>query len=71
MVFNLLPIPPLDGSKILGFFLPSRWMYFMERYSNYISMALMAVLMFTDLLDTPLIFLRTALLSLILRLFGL
>lgn len=25
MVFNLLPIPPLDGSKILGTFLPEQW----------------------------------------------
>lgn len=24
-IFNLLPIPPLDGSKILGFFVPDRW----------------------------------------------
>ena len=25
MVFNLVPIPPLDGSKILAIFLPERW----------------------------------------------
>ncbi|MDP3784797.1 MAG: site-2 protease family protein [bacterium] len=24
-VFNLVPIPPLDGSKVLNFFLPARW----------------------------------------------
>jgi len=23
--FNLLPVPPLDGSRILGYFLPVRW----------------------------------------------
>lgn len=27
MVFNLLPVPPLDGSKILAFLLPERWRY--------------------------------------------
>ncbi len=70
-VFNLLPIPPLDGSKILGFFLPSRLMYQMERYSHYISMALMAILLFTDLLDQPLFYLRATILGAILRLFGL
>lgn len=25
--FNLIPIPPLDGSKVLAAFLPDRWMY--------------------------------------------
>ena len=42
-VFNLLPIPPLDGSKILYVFLPSRWMkgfYFLERYGMLILMIL-------------------------------
>ena len=35
MVFNLVPIPPMDGSKILGTFLPPDWQikYFgLERY---------------------------------------
>ena len=35
-VFNLLPIPPLDGSKILQSFLPlrfHRWLWELERYS--------------------------------------
>ena len=34
-VFNLLPIPPLDGSKILGGLLPARQYYGMLRYQNY------------------------------------
>jgi Zn-dependent protease len=35
MIFNLMPIPPLDGSKVLMVFLPFNWqMQFMklERY---------------------------------------
>jgi len=35
MVFNLVPIPPLDGSKILFALLPSKWFKFqfvLERY---------------------------------------
>lgn len=34
-IFNLVPIPPLDGSKILGIFLPvrSQAMAFLERHS--------------------------------------
>ncbi len=35
MVFNLIPIPPLDGSKILGIFLPNRIYYDVLRYEQY------------------------------------
>lgn len=33
-VFNLIPIPPLDGSKILFVFLPNRAVDFCYRYQN-------------------------------------
>lgn len=39
MVFNLVPIPPLDGSKVLFAFLPSRYsriQYTLERYGLWI-----------------------------------
>jgi len=35
-IFNLIPLPPLDGSKVLSYFLPGRTkavMYTLERYS--------------------------------------
>lgn len=35
-IFNLIPVPPLDGSKILLSLLPRRWFFmevFMERYA--------------------------------------
>lgn len=51
-VFNLLPIPPLDGSKILGAFLSSRALYNYYRYQNIIVMIAFVVL-FTGMLDTP------------------
>lgn len=35
MVFNLIPIPPLDGSKVLGLFLPNRMYYTMLQYERY------------------------------------
>lgn len=35
MVFNLIPLPPLDGSKILGMFLPNRTYYTMLQYERY------------------------------------
>lgn len=39
MVFNLIPIPPLDGSKILYAILPDRWAnvrMFLDRYGFFI-----------------------------------
>ncbi len=68
-VFNLLPIPPLDGSKIFGFFLPDRWVFMMERYSRQISMVLM-LLLFTGVLDVPLSFLRQFFFTIIGGMFG-
>ena len=35
MVFNLIPIPPLDGSKVLGLFLPNRTYYTILQYERY------------------------------------
>ncbi len=46
MIFNIIPIPPLDGSKVLGLFLSDRAYYTMLRYENY-SMILIAVLSLT------------------------
>lgn len=43
MVFNLIPIPPLDGSKVLGIFLPNNVYYKMLQYEKY-SMLLIMVL---------------------------
>lgn len=38
-VFNLLPVPPLDGSKILTGILPTRQYYQFMQYENYIGIA--------------------------------
>lgn len=52
-VFNLLPIPPLDGSKILFVFLPDKWVYKFYQYQRYISIVLL-VLLWTGVLSIPL-----------------
>lgn len=40
MIFNLIPIPPLDGSKILMEFLPYRIKYQIYRYERYFGLIL-------------------------------
>lgn len=62
-VFNLLPIPPLDGSKVLFAILPPRWYWKLMRYERYGMIALM-VLLLTGVLDGPLNFLREGLVGL-------
>ena len=52
-VFNLIPIPPLDGSKVLFSFLPDRIYFTILRSERYIMLALFA-LVFVGVLDAPL-----------------
>ena len=61
-VFNLFPIPPLDGSKVLFSVLPLKAWVTLMRYERY-GMILMTVLLLTGILDTPLNFLRSGLLG--------
>lgn len=56
-VFNLIPLPPLDGSRILTIFLPAKAQMWFYRYERYIQLAIFA-LIFLGYLDTPLLFLR-------------
>lgn len=52
-VFNLFPIPPLDGSKILAAFLPDKVYYKYMQYERYVMIAVL-LLLFIGVLDTPL-----------------
>lgn len=55
-VFNLIPIPPLDGSRLLTALLPSKYYFKLMQYERYFTIALY-VLMFSRLLTVPLSFL--------------
>ena len=52
-VFNLIPIPPLDGSRRFYIFLPPKWYFGVMKYEKYIQLALL-VLLWTGLLSRPL-----------------
>ena len=51
-VFNLIPIPPLDGSRILTAILPDRIYYKIMQYERYIYLGFL-LLLFTNVLDVP------------------
>ena len=57
-VFNLIPFPPLDGSKVVGAFLPDRIYYKILRYEFAGTIVLMALL-WLGVLDGPLFAVRS------------
>ena len=63
-VFNLLPVPPLDGSRILFYFLPTKYYFGIMRYERYIYMGLF-LLLYIGLLDRPLAFISNLILNLL------
>ena len=52
-VFNLIPIPPLDGSRLLGVILPDRIYYRIMQYERYL-FYIVLLLLATDVLTVPL-----------------
>ncbi len=73
-VFNLIPIPPLDGSRILSALIPDKYYYKIMQYERYIILVIF-VLILTGALNTPISIVSnliyTAMFSLIKLIFGL
>ena len=63
-VFNLIPIPPLDGSRIATYFLPQHIYFKIMQYENIIFIGLMIALWF-GVLDGPISFVSGAVTSLL------
>ena len=60
-VFNMLPIPPLDGSRLYFAFLPGKLYYYVIKYEQYILIVFFALMFFTNILSAPLIYLSNKL----------
>ncbi len=61
-VFNLIPIPPLDGSRVLTAILPTEVYFKIMKYERYLIIVIMALLVF-GVLSTPLSYVSNLILS--------
>ena len=59
MVFNLIPIPPFDGSRLFFAFLPTKAYFWVQRYERYIYIGFL-VLLILGAFDCPISWLTDA-----------
>lgn len=60
--FNLIPFPPLDGSKIIGAIMPEDKYFAFMRYERY-GQGILMILLVTNILDKPLDLLHSSITS--------
>lgn len=53
MIFNLIPLPPLDGSRMAYIFLPTNVYFGIMRYERYIMIGFLVLLYGLNFLDIP------------------
>ncbi len=73
-VFNLIPIPPLDGSKVLASFLPEKFQYVIYKYERYFVVLLVAFLAYnsqTGFISKIVLSLRNTIIEILLNILGL
>lgn len=68
-VFNLLPIPPLDGSRLAAVILPDRYYYKLVEYERYL-MSLVLILAITGFISKPIMFLSENIMRLFFNMVG-
>lgn len=61
-VFNLLPIPPFDGSRIFNLFLPEKLYFQVMKYERYLMLAVLLIF-WLGWLDKPFLWLRSGMLN--------
>lgn len=54
-IFNLIPVPPLDGSRLLYAFLPSKPLLWFQRYEQYFMWGLLGVFIVFNFLNINII----------------
>lgn len=69
-VFNLIPVYPLDGSRILGYFLPDSFNRFFIKYGNYIYIAFFVLILTTDYVGNAIYVVQNTLFSYLATLFN-
>ncbi len=50
-VFNLIPVPPFDGSRFAYVFLPTKWYFKVMQYERYTGIVLIAILLLLSRLN--------------------
>ena len=70
-VFNFIPIPPLDGSRILYVFLPPKYYFGVMKYERYLAIGFMIVMVLLSYVGlNPISAVTNAFINGMLRLFG-
>jgi len=53
MTFNLIPLPPLDGSRVVELIIPRRWQKYMPAYERYGAQVLLGLVILAVFLNVP------------------
>lgn len=69
-VFNLIPIPPLDGSRIASLLIPRKYYFKIMQYERYIVWGVFLLILF-GVLDTPMAYVSGKIMNLIIKITGL
>lgn len=68
-IFNLIPIPPFDGSRIFYAFLPPKWYFGVMKYERIIMMVVLVLLIF-GFLTGPLAMIQNAIIDVLFTVVG-